>query len=275
MFKKGMTLQNHYCIDHDSLECGCLPPKEKDLIITIGLDGIEIENKNTDDKIRQNKRNFDPHSQPLNRNFSMRRLANRTIDELIGLCKGIQADNILHDTEARFLAQWLDKSREIVDTWPANILAARIEAILADNIIDDRERRELFDLLSEITGHNPAASEMIDLSTGEIIKNLSHMSTLLPLDKPAPPIIFEKKQFCLTGKFCYGARGKCEGEIKYRSGKIQSNVTQKTNFLVIGVLGSTDWEHSTYGLKIQYAIELKGKGYPISIVSEEHWVRYL
>lgn len=101
------------------------------------------------------------------------------------------------------------------------------------------------------------------------------MSTLLPLDSPAPSIVFDAKQFCLTGKFCYGARSKCEREIKDRGGQAQSNVTQKTNYLVVGLLGSTDWKHSTYGLKIQNAIELQDKGHPISIVSEEHWVKYL
>lgn len=218
--------------------------------------------------------NYDDHGQPLNRNFSAKRLTHRTIDELIGLCKGIQADGLLHDNEARFLAQWLEKSREIVDTWPANILASRIEKILEDNIIDDSEREELFSLLSEITGCRPY-HELIDYGTGEIIENLSHASTLLPLDRPAPIIDFSNKQFCLTGKFCYGARSKCEGEIIYRGGKTQSNVTQKTNYLVVGLLGSTDWKHSTHGLKIKAAIELKDKGHPLSIVSEEHWVRHL
>ncbi|MCC7202407.1 MAG: BRCT domain-containing protein [Nitrospirae bacterium] len=250
-------------------------PEEKDLIVTIGLGGVENEEKQTNDTvIRNNSKNLGPHGQPINRNFSAKRLTNRTIDELIGLCKGIQADRILHDSEARFLAHWLNLSREIVDTWPANILASRIEKILEDNIIDDGERAELFNLLSEITGCRPE-HELIDYSTGEIIENLSHASTLLPLDKPAPPIIFESMQFCLTGKFCYGARNKCEREITYRGGIPQSNVTQKTNYLVIGLLGSTDWKHSTHGLKIKAAIELKEKGSPVSIISEEHWVKHL
>lgn len=264
-------MQTHYCIEHDSFDCGCPQPKEEDLTISVSVNYVEDEEKK--ETIKKQK-NLDPHGQPLNRSFSATRLTHRTIDELIGLCKGIHADEVLHNSEVRFLAQWLDKSREIVDTWPANILASRIEKILEDNIIDDSERGELFNLLSEITGCR-IGHELIDYSTGEIIENLSHASTLLPLDRPAPFVVFNGKQFCLTGKFCYGTRNKCEKEIKVRGGQVQSNITQKTDYLVIGLLGSADWKHSTHGLKIKTVIELRDKGWPVSIISEEHWVKHL
>lgn len=265
-------MQTHYCLDHDSLDCGCPPPMDEDLIISIGVNDIEIKEEVRNTKRLQSPLN--PHGQPINRNFSIIRLTNRTIDELIGLCKGIQADEIVNEDEVHFLAQWLDKSREVINVWPVNVLASRIEKILEDNIIDDNEKKELLGLLYDITGCIPE-HELINYATGEIIENLSHMSTLLPLDKPTPSIIFDGKQFCLTGKFCYGTRNKCEEEIKVRGGQTQSNITQKTAYLVIGLLGSTDWKHSTHGLKIKTAIELRDKGWPVSIVSEEHWVKHL
>lgn len=219
-------------------------------------------------------RKYDDHGQPLNRNFSVKRLTDRAVDELIGLCKGIQADGIVHVAEAHFLANWLEKCRDVIDVWPCNILAERIDMIMADNFVDEREQKELFELLAEITGCNPA-KEVINKSTGEIIEGLSHMATLLPIDKPAPVVTFSNKLFCFTGKFFYGTRKKCEEEIFRRHGQVQSTPNRKTDYLVIGLLGSTDWKHSTHGNKIEYGVVLKEQGSSIAIVSEEHWATHL
>ncbi|MCR4288035.1 MAG: BRCT domain-containing protein [Deltaproteobacteria bacterium] len=216
---------------------------------------------------------LDADGQPLNRNFSAKRLTHRTIDELIGLCKGIQADGVVHPDEARFLANWLKKSRGVIRIWPATILNNRIKRIFLGGAVDEDEAKELLEVLYEITGCKPS-DEIIDKTTGEIIENLTYMSTLLPLDEPAPPVEFKDKSFCLTGKFCYGPRKKCETEILKRGGKIWSTPV-RTDYLVLGLFGSRDWKHSTHGLKIKNAIELKEKGQHISIISEEHWAKHL
>ena len=106
-----------YCIIHDTFGCNC---------------GI------------------DEHGQPRNRGFSITRLEARTIDELIGLCKGIQADSAIHPDEVAFLIKWLEYSRHIIDVWPANILAERIRRMLEDGAVDKNEHEELLELLREI-----------------------------------------------------------------------------------------------------------------------------
>lgn len=217
---------------------------------------------------------LDEHGQPLNRNLSAKRLTHRTIDELIGLCKGIQADGILHIEEVRFLAQWLKDSLSTIKVWPASILAERINKIMKDGIVDDEEKNDLIELLSEITGYH-YGHEYVNKSTGEITENLANASSLLPLDKPVPEVIFENKFFCLTGKFFTGSRKKCEADIIKRGGKIQSSPNKETAYIVIGLLGSSDWKHSTHGTKIEYGVQLKEKGIPLSIISEEHMAKYI
>lgn len=217
---------------------------------------------------------LDKQGQPLNRAFNSKRLADRSVDELIGLCKGIIADGIVQEGEVRFLASWLERSRDITDVWPVNIIAERISSILEDGIIDENEKVELFEVLCEITGSRPGL-EILDKNTGEILENVSHASTTLPIDKPAPEIFFENRLFCLTGKFCYGTRDACKTEVLSRGGQVQSSPTAKTNYLVIGLIGSTDWIHSTHGRKIEYALKLREKGLPVSVVTEEHWVKYI
>jgi hypothetical protein len=50
-----------------------------------------------------------------------------------------------------------------------------------------------------------------------------------------------------------------------------STLTKRTHYLVIGTFGSRDWVHTSFGRKIQKAMEYHGSGrYPI-VVGEDHW----
>ena len=204
----------------------------------------------------------DSHGQPLNRNWNANRLTERSTDELIGICRGLIVDKVVSEEEAGFLKSWLNTYREAAGSWPGNVIAARLDKVFEDGIIDPEERDDLFNLLREVTG------EKTDLLS-------SNRSTTLPFTKPAPPIFFTDQHFCLTGRFAWGSRAHCETEIKSRGGRTQPNVTQQTGFLVVGTIGSTDWLHSTHGRKIEHAVELAGRNHPIAIVSEEHWVDHL
>jgi NAD-dependent DNA ligase len=201
--------------------------------------------------------------QPLNQYFNAARLNDRKIDELIGLCKGVLADGEVSQFEVEFLQQWLRNNQDISEHWPANVLYQRIEEMLADNVLDFEEQKELLQTLMDLTGEPT------------IHGSVNSMSTSLPLTTPDPEIDFEGRIFCLTGKFVTGTRKQCESLVLDRNGSLKKSPTRDTDFLVIGVVGSTDWIHSTHGRKIERAVELKESGTNIAIVSEKHWVRFL
>lgn len=206
---------------------------------------------------------IDVHGQPMNRAWSAPRLADRSLDELLGICKGMVADHILVEDESAFLLSWLQANQHVLDTWPANMIAARIDLFLEDGKIDQEERADLFRLLAEIVGQTKTAEPAVNISTA------------LPLTKPAPPVFFTDQRFCLTGRFVLGPRANVEYEIQDRGGQLQANVTEATNYLVIGDIGSTDWLHSTHGRKIERAVELAARGLPVALISEEHWADHL
>lgn len=206
---------------------------------------------------------MDAHGQPTNRNWTAPRIATRSIDELIGISKGLISDQVINEEELGFLTSWLNANQHVLDVWPANVLIARVNQILEDNIVDQEEREDLFRILADIVGYANSYSDA------------TNRSTALPLTKPAPPVFFKNQCFCLTGKFVMGPRANHEFEIKDRGGITQSNVTEETNYLVIGSMGSTDWLHSTYGRKIEKAVDLAERGHPIALISEEHWADHL
>lgn len=203
------------------------------------------------------------HGQPSQSSWNAPRIATRSIDELIGISKGLISDQVLNEDEFGFLASWLNANQHVLDVWPANVLVARINQILEDRIVDQEERVDLFKLLAEIVGHAKNGGDG------------TNRSTTLPLTMPAPPVFFRNQYFCFTGKFVMGPRANHEFEIKDRGGITQANVTEETNYLVIGSMGSTDWLHSTYGRKIEKAVSLAEHGHPIALISEEHWADHL
>ena len=56
-----------------------------------------------------------------------------------------------------------------------------------------------------------------------------------------------------------------------RGALCESTVTRRTRYLVVGTFGSRDWVHSSFGRKIEKAVELEQAGMPLSIVGEDHW----
>ena len=190
------------------------------------------------------------------------RIQDRLIDELIGISRGVIADGVVDEQEAIFMGQWIEQHREISDKWPVNILYARLVEMLKDGVLSQDEQRELMATLRDITGESSVFQE-------------PNRSTTLPLDNPVPVIDFEGKTFCLTGRFVFGSLRDCEETIADMSGSVVQSPNQETDYLVIGELGSPDWVHTTFGRSIERGVELKQQGFPIKIVSEEHWVNSL
>ena len=205
----------------------------------------------------------DGDGQPVNSSFNRRERTVRDIDELIGLCKGIVADGTVNLDEAHFLQGWLESNRESRDAWPCSVLYPRIQSMLEDGTLQNEEERELLGLLLQVTGGNPQALDAHSLTS------------TLPLRRPVPDVLIPSNAFCFTGKFLYGTRSKCEEAVLLRGGKVVESITEDLDYLVIGLVGSRDWVHSTFGRKIEKAVGYRDKGIPITIVAEEHFIHAL
>ena len=211
---------------------------------------------------------LDDHGQPFNRRYNHKRLNDRTIDELIGLAKGIIADEQINTAEAKYLCSWMERNTKYCDDKIIHSMYARIRSMLVDNVLDHSEKEELLILLKSISG---------EFFPGE---EAEHTAASLPLDEPPPEIITENSIFCFTGKFAYGPRRLCQQAVLDLGGIVVNSVTVKTNYLVIGSLCSSDWIHTTYGRKIEHAMDLRenwtgNTKYPISIIHENHWAEYV
>jgi NAD-dependent DNA ligase len=189
------------------------------------------------------------------------RISSRQVDELIGIARGLVADEHINQAEIEFLQKWLAANVEISRQPLIRVLYTRVNEVLADGVADDEEKAELLDTLGRFSNR--------DFEIGEPLK-----ATTLPLCRPAPPLSFEGRRYTFTGTFNYGQRKHCEAAVIER-GATAGSIAQKTNVLVIGVYATESWKHSSFGNKILQAVEWREQGFPISIVSEEHWASHL
>ncbi len=201
----------------------------------------------------------DPHGQPSNANFNRARRAERDLSEMLGLAKGVLADGVVTDDEAKRLRDWRQEHPDAVEQWPVNILADRLQRIFADGVVDETERRDLAELLQSIVGGKAG------LVLGE------DAAADLPVDRPEPDINWSGAVFVFTGKFAFGPRSACEDAVGRLGGVCERRITRKTKYLVIGTFGSRDWIQTSFGRKIEKAVQYRDSGSPLVIVAEDHW----
>ena len=207
--------------------------------------------------------NSDPHGQPYNVRFNRARRAERDLSEFLGLAKGLLADGSVSEAETALVRTWITTHRDAVEQWPLNLLAERIERIYADGRVDDSERAELAEILSALVGG----------SAGIVLGE--DAATDLPID--APPIDFRWRDSVVVfaGKFAFGTRAACQRAVAALGAICESDVTRRTDYLIIGTFGSRDWVHTSFGRKIQKAVEYRDAERRPLIVGEEHWAEII
>ena len=203
---------------------------------------------------------LDAHGQPIAAGFNAQRRLERDISELLGVAKGMLADGRVSDAEAVHLDQWLRSHQEAVQCWPCDQIATRLRHVLADGLISEDERQDLFELMTQLVGGDAG------------ILDGDNAATRLPLDRPPPDVLFADRHFVLTGKFASGTRSACQQRIQRVGGTCDNDVTMRTSYLVIGTFGSRDWIHTSHGRKIEKAIDYRTRGATIAIIDERHWL---
>jgi hypothetical protein len=115
----------------------------------------------------------------LHRLYNRARLADREVNELLGLTHGITADGVITPVEVEYLHKWLVAHTVGAANPVVAALLGRVDAILADGAVAPEEAADLFSVLQQFAAG--------DFEVGEMLK-----ATTLPLDIPPPPIRFPR-----------------------------------------------------------------------------------
>ncbi len=179
---------------------------------------------------------------------------------LMGIVTGITADAHLHDLELQMLSTWLTANEEVASTWPGSAIARHLQDIMADGVVTEEERAHFLSELQRIIGADFA-------ETGSVTPQVAG----LPFDTSCE-LEVRDSTLCFTGTFVYGTRAACEKITTAAGGICTSTVSRKVAYLVVGTHISPDWVSTSYGRKIQSAMDLQRQGHPIAILSEQRWL---
>ena len=189
-------------------------------------------------------------------------MADRQIDQLIGLAQGILADGIVNQAEAEVLQSWLRLNHRTDNPYVSRLLD-QVERVLADGVLDEDEGRELRDALISWTGGGGTDGE--DSTTAS-----------LPLDPDPRAVRIAGNIFVFTGTGVFGTRKMMQDATVRAGGAVERNITMRTNFVVLGTYVTPAWVHQSFGRKIEKAMEYRDqKGTGVRIVHEEDWAQAL
>lgn len=165
---------------------------------------------------------------------------------------GIVGDEVINEKEVILLKKWLDDNQNLSGNYPFDKVSNVINNALDDGIIDQNELEEMLQLFKKFL--NPVESCSCNCDQQIDLYN---------------------KIVCLTGEFSFLERNKFENAITSFGATVKPNVTKKTDYVIVGSLGSSNWSTGNYGNKIKKAMELIDQGCEVQIISENDLVQAL
>lgn len=191
-----------------------------------------------------------------------------SLQQLHGVIQGIMADNILNEIEINQLFEWMENRDFLKGYYPFDEIYSLLIAIKKDGIISEDEINMLKAFLGNFI--DTKTSYNIDESN---IKALQNQYSVAGICAVSPDIIFVNKTFSFTGTSSRAKRNEIAQIINDLGGIFNNNVTQKTDFLIVGDDGNPCWAFSCYGRKVEKAVHLRKNGSRIIIVHEnDFWV---
>ena len=189
-------------------------------------------------------------------------MADRQIDQLIGLAQGILADGIVSQAEAEMLQSWLRVNHRTDNPYVSRLLD-QVERVLADGVLDEDDGRELHDTLMSWTGGGGTDGE-------------ESTTASLPLDPEPRKVRIAGSVFVFTGTGIFGTRKMMQDATLRAGGAVERSITMRTNFVVLGTYVTPAWAHQSFGRKIEKAMEYRDqKGTGVQIVHEDDWAQAL
>lgn len=192
------------------------------------------------------------------------------IQELHGIIHGILSDNIVTEREAKSFYYWLKEHKNLTGTYPYDEIYSVICEVLNDWSVSEEETLRLKALL----GNFVDTRYSMNVSQVEI-EQLQEKYGVDGICARDPEISLEGKTFCFTGTSSRAKRNEIAEIITERGGLFNNNVTNKTDFLIVGNEGNPCWMFNCYGRKVEKAVSIRKTGGHIMLVNELDFWNYV
>ncbi|WP_394178424.1 BRCT domain-containing protein [Marinomonas posidonica] len=185
------------------------------------------------------------------------------LNEFLGLVSGIVADDQINAEEFEYLIDWINRHSDIMDDSTIRSVAAKLMEFSELQQPTPTDEESLLSFLKQTAG-------IRFLETGAADAH--------PMDHIADRIDsmnHERAAICFTGVFNTGTRKEVEAIAIKLGATPRKDPSKSIHYVVIGSQVSPDWKHTSFGRKIQKAIELRESGHPLIILTEQEWIRFI
>lgn len=186
-----------------------------------------------------------------------------SLQELHGIIHGIMADNILVEEELEKLYEWMENRDFLKGFYPFDEIHSLLITIRSDGVISDDE----INMMKAYLGNFIDTRTSYNINEIEI-QELQNQYSISGICAVCPDITFKNKTFSFTGTSGRAKRKDIAETIIKMGGEFNNNVTQKTDFLIVGSDGNPCWAFSCYGRKVEKAVNFRKTGLPIIILHE-------
>lgn len=185
------------------------------------------------------------------------------ITVLHGIVHGILSDGRINEEELKSLMEWLQDNEHLETLYPYDEIYALTYNVMKDGKIDAEEEKLMKAFFADFIDMSSSAN--LNKGDLDILKKEMNVQGICAF---APNIILNDKCFSFTGTSSKMKRAEIGDLVTSKGGLFNNNVTNETDFLIVGDEGNPCWVFSCYGRKIEKAISLRKKGKQILIVHE-------
>lgn len=185
------------------------------------------------------------------------------LNEFLGLISGIVSDDQINEDEFAYLIEWLNKHADLIDDATVKSVVAKMVEFSKLEQITPSDEEALVSFLKQTAGIRFLETGAVDVHPmdhiADSIESMNH----------------ERAAICFTGVFNTGTRKEVEAIAIKLGATPRKDPSKSIHYVVIGSQVSPDWKHTSFGRKIQKAIELRESGHPLIILTEQEWVRFI
>jgi BRCA1-like protein len=184
-------------------------------------------------------------------------LVSTDMQRLQPILSAIASDGTVAEAEIEQLSMWLAEREHLRKCWPYEEMDSLLTTTMQDQSIDPKEQKLLLEFCSSFTTSDQA------FETPHVTARM-----LSDIFAVSPVISFDDYSFCFTGESKRARREEMKTLAQDRGAKVVESVSPDLDYLVVGVGGNPCWAYSSYGRKIEKAMEFRRQGSKVLIVHE-------
>lgn len=174
---------------------------------------------------------------------------------LMGVLTGVSADRTINEHEVAALSDWLARYSHLRGLWPYDECCAVVDAMLASRQLDSGAE------------HLRAMTDLFPVAGSDHALQLP--LTVDGICEADPDITFANRTFVFAGTSAHAPQPELATLITTLGGRLQREVGELADYLVVCGTGSDYWAFAGYGRQVEKAAAMQRSGHPLTIVSED------